>query len=489
MSERAELSGADRDLLRKISAAAFANPFGAERWELDAEIAGVPPDDPEIVERVVAVTEAVFARLAPSVRAYRAEDADLVEHALLFLTFHRFADPLDAFIARQAGEPEPLAFPGHADLAAALVERGWPRLRVGRALELFYQLRRAYGFIAGGLVGPSAPMRRLRAALWDAVFTRDVRRYERHLWDRMEDFSTLLLGETGTGKGAAAAALGRSGFIPWEGERFAFSFEEAFVPLNLSEYAEALLESELFGHEKGAFTGAIARHEGAFARCRAHGTIFLDEIGEVSVPTQIKLLRVLQERAFTPVGSHRAARFEGRVVAATNRALTMLRAEGRFRDDFYYRLCSHVIEVPPLRARLEDEPAELDALLGALVERIVGDRQAELEAQGKAAIARDLPTGYGWPGNVRELEQTVRRVLLTGATAPDPASLRGPRDPAARFWARADAGELDAGQLLAGWCALLHRRLGTYAAVAERTALDRRTVKKHVLAGEPLLSA
>ena len=134
MSERAELSGADRDLLRKISAAAFANPFGAERWELDAEIAGVPPDDPEIVERVVAVTEAVFARLAPSVRAYRAEDADLVEHALLFLTFHRFADPLDAFIARHttllgsvdrchtcpSGNPTPLSCGGLHEMKMTL---------------------------------------------------------------------------------------------------------------------------------------------------------------------------------------------------------------------------------------------------------------------------------------------------------------------------------------------------------------------------------
>src|SRR6185295_2591919 len=117
---------------------------------------------------------------------------------------------------------------------------------------------------------------------------------------------------------------------------------------------------------------------GVFERCSPHGAIFLDEIGEIGVPVQIKLLRVLQERTFSGVGGHESRRFEGRVIAATNRSLDALRAEGKFRDDFYYRLCSDVIEVPSLQQRLDEDPSELDVLLAFILRRIVGDDSAEL---------------------------------------------------------------------------------------------------------------
>ena len=159
-------------------------------------------------------------------------------------------------------------------------------------------------------------------------------------------------------------ALGRSGFIPFDARKgcFAESFTRNFIAINLSQYPESLLESELFGHKKGAFTGAIENHEGIFSRCTPHGSIFLDEIGDVSVPVQIKLLQVLQERHFVPLGSHEAKRFKGRVIAATNRPLAELR-DGRMRDDFYYRLCSDVIEVPALRQRIAESAGELEQLV------------------------------------------------------------------------------------------------------------------------------
>src|SRR5256885_4529537 len=143
----------------------------------------------------------------------------------------------------------------------------------------------------------------------------------------MEEFSTLLLGETGTGKGTAAAAIGRSGFIPYDDKqhRFAESFTRSFVALNLSQHPETLIESELFGHRKGAFTGAVEAHEGIFARCSPHGAIFLDEIGDVSTPVQIKLLQVVEDRTFSPVGSHERQRFRGRVISATHKPLHELR--------------------------------------------------------------------------------------------------------------------------------------------------------------------
>jgi transcriptional regulator with PAS, ATPase and Fis domain len=323
-------------------------------------------------------------------------------------------------------------------------------------------------------------MQRLREALWNNIFTHDMRGYEAALWNRMEDFSTLLLGETGTGKGSAAAAIGRSEFIPYlpEQRRFAANFAETFIAINLSQFPEALIESELFGHRKGAFTGAIDSHEGVFARCNAHGALFLDEIGEVSIPVQIKLLQVLQERVFTPLGGHERKRFAGRVIAATNRSLGALRRDGHFRDDFFYRLCSDVIEVPTLRQRLSESPAELDQLVRLMVARITGAEAPELVADALAALNDGLPRSYAWPGNVRELEQAVRRILLTGRYAPQLPDAAADENQALADKMR--AGELTATELLAQYCALLYQRFGTYAEIAKRTGIDPRTARKYV---------
>jgi transcriptional regulator with PAS, ATPase and Fis domain len=311
----------------------------------------------------------------------------------------------------------------------------------------------------------------LRRHLWNNVFTHDIRVYAVRLWNRMEDFSTLLLGETGTGKGAAAAAIGRSGFIPFDDKRgcFAESFMATFQAINLSQFPETLIESELFGHRKGAFTGAITDHAGVLARCSPHGAIFLDEIGEVSVPTQIKLLQVLQDRTFEPVGSHEVVRFRGRVIAATNKPLDVLRSSGEFRDDFYYRLCSDVIVVPTLRERIREEPAELAELVKLMAGRF---------GVGPAAILEALPARYAWPGNVRELEQAVRRVILTREYAGDHRAVAP--DLVGQLQAGIAAGTLDADALLAGYCRVLHERHATLEEVARRTNLDRRTVKAYL---------
>jgi transcriptional regulator with GAF, ATPase, and Fis domain len=298
----------------------------------------------------------------------------------------------------------------------------------------------------------------------------------------MEDFSTLLLGETGTGKGSAAAAIGRSGLIPFDGKtrRFTCSFTSTFIAINLSQYPETLIESELFGHRKGAFTGAMDDHHGLFERCSRHGSLFLDEIGELSAPVQLKLLNVIQDRIFSPVGSRRQLRFEGRVIAATNRPLEDLRREGRFRDDFFYRLSSDVIEVPPLRLRLREHPRELDQLVRLLLARMTGRPSEELAAKVLEGLGRSLPADYPWPGNVRELEQALRRILLKGAYTPESPG-PGRHD---AWLERMSEGKLTATELLQRYCRLLYERHGTYEAVAAMTALDRRTVRKYV-AGHP----
>ena len=479
------LAAEDRQFFQLVSEAAFSNPFSEQRDQLDTQLAGLTGASKEkllqaavgsVHQRVCTLQRAGQADLA----LYEEQDRQCLAHGLLFEQFHQYLKAFDALIQQQLCEgDEPCAVPFSAELLERLREFGFKAQEARHYFAFFYQLRRAFFFI-GQLVGQSRALRTLRCALWNNVFTHDVKRYETKLWNRMEDFSTLLLGETGTGKGAAAAAIGRSGYIPFDQKRsrFAESFTRNFISINLSQFPEALIESELFGHKKGAFTGAVENHQGVLARCVPHGAIFLDEIGDVSVPVQIKLLKVLQERSFSPVGSHDSKPFRGRIIAATNRSLAELRREGDFRDDFYYRLCSDVIEVPPLRQQLAEDSATLERLLENVLLRILGKTDSDLVRSMRQALNRDLPADYRWPGNVRELEQAVRRILLNGRYAGDPSA-----NPAAEenLQALADTGEMNAQQLLTLYCRQLYQRFGTYEEVARRTDLDRRTVKKYIL--------
>jgi hypothetical protein len=489
MTKPLALTPGERDFFRLVAQAAFTNPFSQTRIDLDRRIAGsdAAMSWDELVELAIARISERLAQLRTAGRAdlnrYGADDRELLRTAFLFDIYHRYRQTFDDFILRQlAAGDTPIPVPFARELCNATAALGLDESGCHRYLGIFYQIRRAFYFIETALTGLSASMHGLRLQLWNNIFTCNINWYEQHLWNRMEDFSTLLLGETGTGKGAAATAIGRSGFIPFDARKgcFAESFTRNFIAINLSQYPESLLESELFGHKKGAFTGAIENHEGIFSRCTPHGSIFLDEIGDVSVPVQIKLLQVIQERTFTPVGSHERQRFQGRVIAATNRPLDELRRGGQFRDDFYYRLCSDIIVVPPLSQRIQEEPRELEALIVSILKRMIGEAAAPHARLVREALNRDLGAHYPWPGNVRELEQAVRRIIITRHYRGDAASSAS-TEPTERLLAGIEAGTLDAQQLMAEYCGLLYRRLGTYEDVARKTGLDRRTVKKYVL--------
>lgn len=483
------LQPGEREYFGLLTEIVYANPFGSDRARLGRLLgrdlpaqgvsqAGIYGDlMPALQARLDALRQRGLSRLDQ----FAADDRELMRQVFLFHGYQAHLGLFDQLIEQQsAAGGRSISPPWLPELQATLAGYGFGRDEVGRWIALYYQLRRAYFFIERAMVGRSAPMRRLRRALWNSVFTNDLRRYTLLLWERMQDFSTLLLGETGTGKGSAAAAIGRSGAIPLEpdGRRFARGLQQTFIATNLSELSESLIESELFGHRKGAFTGAVEHHEGLFSRCDAYGTLFLDEIGDVAPTVQTKLLRVLQDRRFAPVGSHQAQRFDGRVVAATNRPLAELTGGAGFRRDFFYRLSGNIIEMPSLRERLADSPPELGELVRALLSRLLGDSASSLYPTVMEALSA-LPAGYDWPGNVRELEQAVRRVLLNGRYCPDllPAS----RGMDADHWLEAvGSGAVDAAELLAGYCRRLYERFGTYEAVARVTKLDRRTVKRHI---------
>lgn len=481
------LTSQEREFLTLISHATFANPFSDERVRLDLKISGLSPKTPRSrqVESVAARVTGLLDRLDKTgkntIRLFTGEDRYLTQNAFLFEVFHQFIDSFDQLILTQIRDQDascPVTFA--KDTLQRLARRGFTQPDANRFFAMFYQLRRAYYFIDHALIGRSPSMKQLRLNLWNNVFTHDIRWYEKYLWNRMDDFSTLLLGETGTGKGAAGAAIGRSGFIPFDEEKMCFkeSFMRSFIAINLSQFPEALIESELFGHRKGAFTGAIEAHEGVFARCSPHSAIFLDEIGEVSIPIQIKLLHVLQEREFSPVGSHRRQRFHGRVIAASNKSTDDLRQKKLLRDDFYYRLCSDVIVVPSLRERLREEPAELDDMLDHIIRQMIGEESAELRGLVRKGISRDLGPDYPWPGNVRELEQCTRRILLTCRYEGDHKSVA--QDLRTKLTQGIETGEYTTQALLNDYCRLLYQRYGTYEEVARRSGLDRRTAKKYI---------
>jgi len=207
--------------------------------------------------------------------------------------------------------------------------------------------------------------------------------------------TVLITGESGTGKELIASAI----------HQRSNRASGPFVKLHCAALAETLLESELFGHERGAFTGAVARRDGRFQLADG-GTLFLDEIGEISQALQVKLLRFLQEHEFERVGSGQTIRVDVRVIAATNRNLGEEVARGRFREDLFYRLNVVAVELPPLRERRSDIPS----LAKFFIDRYAKDNGRAIEGLSSEAI--DLLVSYDWPGNVRELENAIERAVV-----------------------------------------------------------------------------
>lgn len=207
--------------------------------------------------------------------------------------------------------------------------------------------------------------------------------------------TVLVTGESGTGKGEIARAI----------HALSPRVKEPFVTLQCASLAESLLESELFGHEKGAFTGAEKRRIGRFEQAHG-GTLFLDEVGEIPLPTQVKLLRVLQERTFERVGGNDPIKVDVRVIAATNRKLEEDVKKGSFREDLYYRLHVIHIEMPPLRARSGD----VVLLANSFLQRFARENGKSVHSLSDGARLRIL--AHAWPGNVRELENAIERAVV-----------------------------------------------------------------------------
>ncbi len=210
------------------------------------------------------------------------------------------------------------------------------------------------------------------------------------------DSSVLILGETGTGKEVIARAVHKS----------SLRADKPLIKVNCGALPESLIESELFGHEKGAFTGATTKRDGRF-KLADGGTIFLDEIGDLPLLLQVKLLRVLQEGEFEPLGSSTTHEIDVRIIAATNRDLYQAVQDGEFREDLYYRLAVFPVKLPPLRERLEDIPELIHAYSQGFAHRLARKVQPPSEADLERLLS------YSWPGNIRELQNVIERAIIT----------------------------------------------------------------------------
>jgi hypothetical protein len=489
----AKLSDRERTLAEAISRLAYGNPFGTERltWERQALGDEFTPFDvvwhargdavnPNLL-RIAPRAEELAISLKERLAGKRAskEELGLYRDLVSYVLYGRYQERFFSLILDPKAGERRAAFSFYRDFAEDIAWFTNEALDAAHLFACFFQIRRAFHFTFRSIVGGSLPAARLRAQVWQSIFTHDLRRYQRSLYRTLGDVTTLVTGPSGTGKELVARSIAWSRYIPFDPDAGVFreSWAESFFPLNLSALSPTLIESELFGHRRGAFTGAVADHSGWLEVCPPLGTVFLDEIGEVEPAIQVKLLRVLETRTFQRLGESQTRRFQGKVVAATNRDLAAEMRAGRFRDDLYYRLCSDLLVTPSLRERIADSPRELSDLLLALAERAVGDDLAEEVARDVETWIRDhMGLDYPWPGNVRELAQCVNNVLIRGEYRPA-GNGGGVRE---RLAEELLSGTLTADEVLKRYCTIVYAQAGSYEEAARRLGLDRRTVKSRV---------
>lgn len=500
------MTNAERPRAEALAELMYSNPFLPERierekcflgdeftasdevWSIHGDSFSRNPNIEPLGHHALALVNTWRDRLAAGT-AIDPDEIELYEDAVIYALFHRYRPQFSEVTRPDSDVIEAETWTGPYDDYRDDVHHylGFRPLRdcatyrdPAHTFACLFQVRRAFDHTFNCLVGRSMPAARLRAAIWQSVFTHDMRRYKRCLYERMGQFPTLITGPSGTGKELVARAVAMSRYVPFDPARgrFVAEFSHSFHPLNLSALSPTLIESELFGHRRGAFTGAVEDRRGWLEVCDQYGSVFLDEVGELSGAIQVKLLRVLQTGTFQRLGDTESRRFSGKIIAATNRNLDEEMDTGNFRADFYYRLCADLIRTPSLAEQLRECPDDLANMVGFLARRAAGEDEAPaLAAEVVAWIDRKLGRDYPWPGNVRELEQCVRNVMIRREYRPPD---RQPHGPLAALQADLAAGSLTADQLLTAYCRHVYRQVGSYQEAARRLDLDRRTVKKKV---------
>ena len=504
------LTASERRFLTALSRLTYCNPFLPERLELEREALGREyvaeeyvawskgfsrqEDERPNVQRLNARAE----KLADQLRAKlhdgaEADDATLglYQDLISYVLYYRYLTQLDVINFLEGGGPlrkkvaklwkefhgqfqHYLQLPGRS-FASAEDPAHW--------FASLFQVRRAFLTIFDNILGESLPAVQLRAMVWQSVFTHDMRRYRRVLYPQMRELTTLITGPSGTGKELVARAISLSQYLAFDTEKkqFAGGLHDAFSPVNLAALSPTLIESELFGHCRGAFTGALADRQGWLESCPAHGAVFLDEIGELNPTLQVKLLRVVQDGSYSRIGEVQQRQFAGKLVAATHRDLAQAMHEGRFREDLFYRLCSDQIRTPALREQLDDRPEALRGLISFIAQGLVASEAEALTDEVETWILAHIGADYLWPGNFRELEQCVRNVLVRQKYEPQVPAKTQAMGAAGASWLReAELGTLTFADLLSRYCTSVYAKLGSYQQTAEVLGLDRRTVRSKI---------
>ena len=491
----AVFSTKDQQFLSSVAKLGYGNPFLPERITFEKAALGrefVPGgavwsasvSDPDaespnvtlIYRKLTALMEDLPARLAAASEV-RGEELTAYEESVHYLLYERYRPQFVAARGKWRFYRDFLA--DWNRLCRIPGKRFDSGLEPAHVFACFRQIQRAFHHIYDNIIGNSMPAARLRASIWQSAFTHDMRRYRRVLYRRMGDFPTLITGPSGTGKELIARAIAGARYVPFDPERMEFADApgESFLPINIAALSPTLIESELFGHRRGSFTGAVGDRKGWLEACPPSGSVFLDELGEMDLAIQVKLLRVIETRTFSAVGDTAPRQFHGKLIAATNRDLpTEIRA-GRFREDLYYRLCADLIPTPSLADQIRDSPGVLRELVHYMTVRTVGDEAERCLPEVEEWIVNELPADYAWPGNYRELEQCVRNVIIRRSYRPLAQAAGGNED---EFFARFRAGQLSADELLSRYAARVYQLTGSYEEAARKMGLDRRTVKAKV---------
>jgi transcriptional regulator with AAA-type ATPase domain len=376
-----------------------------------------------LAKRLVTHVIVVAARLAEGARATPAERA-IYEGAAVHLMWDEFAPKIQGLIDRDA-----LDVPFFDDFVkrhGLLFSHPWLRTpEPGHLFALMYQVHRAWYFPATKIRGGSPSALATRAAVFRASLGSDIGAYADGLYRHMHEIPVLITGETGTGKEEAAQCVGWSRYIPFDRikNRLVAHYRADHHARNLCEVPREMIDSALFGYKRGAFTGALSDAKGYFALPGPHGSLFLDEVGEMPEHVQVKLLRPLQSRDFVPLGETSPQELQGRLLFATNRNLEEMCAQGEFHADLLERMNGVHIHMPPLRQMLAEAPGELRRYARMFVAAKIDD-PARVEAWTERVvkgIAKTRP-GDAWYRNVRELKNYTERYILTDGRMPPPAA-------------------------------------------------------------------